>query len=211
MGNLDDIMDHGAGARGDHPDVSRQKRDRLFAGIVKKAFGGKPGFQLLKRDLKLSDAAGFEILKDDLVIAPGLIDADAAQADDVHAVFGHEFQISVLPAEHDAADLGFFVLQGKIEMLRGRHMEIRDLAADPEKRIMFLQKGLDLDGQFRNRIDFPVQLSLHGYPIRGASECMDIQMTVGLQQSPKSLAHLSAGFNLFGGSPPPGDFLPYVR
>ena len=78
------------------------------------------------------------VLADQLVLALGLVDADAAARHHVQAVLGLELQVAQRRAEHHALHLRAGVLQREVEVPRVPGAAVRDLAFDPDLREGFL-------------------------------------------------------------------------
>ena len=106
--------------------------------------------QLFKSLLEGACPQRFQIINQELIITPGLINAQPGAADNPHPVF----QIKQHPgprkwsapdggAKDDGPDLAVLVFQGKIHMARGRPMQIGNLAFHPEKIKALFQKLFD--------------------------------------------------------------------
>ncbi len=77
--DLDDVAERRTIERRDDPDLGRQRRQRPFASRVEEAFGLELLLQLLERQLQRAEALGLEVVAEDLVLALGLVDADAGR------------------------------------------------------------------------------------------------------------------------------------
>ena len=78
-----------------------------LAGGVEEAFGFEAVAEAFEGELEGSGAAKFEGFGDELELATGLVDADAAAGSDLVAVFGAEAEELGLAAEEDDGKLGF--------------------------------------------------------------------------------------------------------
>ena len=65
----------------------------------------QPLLQLFEGELQRAEALRLEVLADELILALGLVDRDAAARDDAQAVGRLELQVAQRRPEDDAADL----------------------------------------------------------------------------------------------------------
>jgi len=105
-----DVPDNGAGGRGYNADFSRKKGNRFFPGLIKQALLGKLLLELFKGCLEGAGAFRLHVLKDELVGAPGLVEAEPSHAGDLHAVFRSKPKPASLVPEHDTGDDGVGIL-----------------------------------------------------------------------------------------------------
>ena len=99
--------------------MAGQGRQWLFMCHVKQTFLQQPRFQQFKGALQGAGAGLFHVFNDQLVVTTALINAQPRLDDDLHAVFGFETQQHVAVAEHRAADLGLFILEGQVPVAGG--------------------------------------------------------------------------------------------
>ena len=92
----------------------------------KRPSASEAGFELFEGELEGAGAARFEGFGDELELAAGLVDGDAAADEDGEAVRGAEAEERGLAAEEDDGELGFAVLEGEVEVAggSGRQLEI---------------------------------------------------------------------------------------
>jgi hypothetical protein len=112
----DDIAEDGAGERGDDSDAAGKGRQRAFAGGVEEAFGEEAGFELLEGQLEAARSARLDSLRDELKLAPGLIDGDATADENCQAVCRAEAKQLGFATEQDDGELGVGVLQGEVDV-----------------------------------------------------------------------------------------------
>jgi hypothetical protein len=151
--DAEDVGDGRAARGGDDPDRPGPERQGLLAGRVEEAFGPELLLELFEGELEGALAPGFDDLDDDLVLAPGLVDAEPAAADDLEPVLEVEGDLPRGKAEHDPPELAPGILQGEIEVPRGVTVEVRDLPLDPDRGDGRLQGELDELGHFGDRVD----------------------------------------------------------
>ncbi len=152
-GDVQDIPDGGAARGGDHADPSGKEGDRLLEGGVEEPFRLEAFFQGFEGPLEGAEAAGFGGVHDDLVLPPGAVDGDPSPAEDLHAVLEVKTQPGRALAEENGPDLGFFILQGEINVSRRRAAKIGHLPGDPQEAEGLLEEGPDLFREFRYRQD----------------------------------------------------------
>ncbi len=128
----DDVADDGAGGRGDDADAVGEGWEGALAVGVEEAFGEEAGFELFEGELEGSGTAGFEGFGDELELAAGLVDRDAATDEDGEAVGGAEAKELGLAAEEDDGKLGFAVFEGEVDVAGGGRAAVGDLTFDPE-------------------------------------------------------------------------------
>jgi len=88
----EDVANRRAVERRDDADAARQHRQRTLALGREEAFGLELPAQLIERQLQRAEAARFQPLADELILALRVVDGDASAGDDVHAVLGREPQ-----------------------------------------------------------------------------------------------------------------------
>jgi hypothetical protein len=101
-------------------------------GGVEEAFCEQAGFELLEGELEGAGAARLHGLGDELELAAGLVDGDAATDEDGEAVGGTEAEELGLAAEEDDGELRVCVLEGEVEVAGGSGAAVGDLTLDPE-------------------------------------------------------------------------------
>ena len=110
-----DVVDGGAGGRGDHADAARHRRQRPLALGGKQSFGGEPGLELLELALERAFAGFLEVLDEQLVFAARLVEPDARARQHRHAVLRPEPHRRIPLAPHRAAHLRLRSLSEKYQ------------------------------------------------------------------------------------------------
>ena len=113
---MEDVADDCAGRAGDDADAAREAGQGAFAGGVEDAFGGEFGFEFFECGLKGAGADGFDGLDDELILAAGLVDFDAAADEDFGTVPGLVLQKAVRAFPAGGAEGGAAVLKSEISM-----------------------------------------------------------------------------------------------
>ena len=93
---------------------------------------------MFKGELKGARAAGLERLGDELELAAGLVNRDAAAREDGEAVFGTEAEEQGLAAEEHDGKLGLAVLEREVDVAGGRGTAVGDFAFDPDVLVLAL-------------------------------------------------------------------------
>jgi hypothetical protein len=114
--NVHDVPDRGPRRRGDHGDAAWECRQSLLVTLVKQSFGCQHFLQFLESGLQGAFASLLQHVGDQLVVAAGFVQADAAVGAHLHTVFRHENQAARVGAKQCAADLGPVVLQGEVNV-----------------------------------------------------------------------------------------------
>ncbi len=130
-----DVVEDGAGGRGDDADAAGEGGQGALAALLEEAFL----LQLLAQQLELgvtqADALGLDEVDDDLELAAGFVDGDAAVDDDLGAlcqVIDDAGRAEHGGAEQDAAQLSVFVFEGEVGVAGGLSARAGDLAGDPD-------------------------------------------------------------------------------
>lgn len=168
--DVEDIMNHRPGWRGDDGDLGRKKREGLFPCRIEEPFGGKFFLKLLEGELERPKTCRFDVLKDDLVRAARLIDCNPAEADDAQPVFELKAKLPGLLPKENRGDLCCIVLKRKIRMPRCRPSEIGDFPCDPDHGEALLENLADPAGEFRYRQDGSSRLLRKGLGSGGVQE-----------------------------------------
>src|SRR5213080_456438 len=105
---------------------------------------GRLRFQALELALERADARLLQVLDDELVLAPRLVDADAAANQHLRAGTGREADERVLRPEHRAAQLRVPVLEGEVPVAGGRLREVRQFPLNPQHTEPALQQRAHL-------------------------------------------------------------------
>ena len=152
-------------------DAAREKRHRAFACAVEQAFGFEPALQLIERDLQRADAARLHFFGVKLQAAALLVNLHAAANDHFHAVDDFEAQPVERRLEHHGVDGAAGILEGEIEMIRGREARVRDLADDPALAESGVERVADPAHEVRNgnqaramAAERKIELASHGRP-----------------------------------------------
>jgi len=106
------------------------------------AFGGKRLLEHFETAAQRAIASFFHGLGDQLIVAAPLVQAQAPAHQHLHAVSGPQARSHVAVAEHGAAHLRAFVLQGEIPVPRSGQCQIRDLALHQHVGKVPFQQGL---------------------------------------------------------------------
>lgn len=115
-------------------DFGWQRRERLFVVGVEKTLGGQFMFELLEGQLKVADAAWFQVFKNDLIGPSGFVYGQAAHTENGKADLEIELQAMGQASEDHRIQLRLAVFEREIDVTRGRRAEIGDFAADPDER-----------------------------------------------------------------------------
>ena len=115
-----DIVQHGAGGRGDKTDTPWQPRQRFFTCRVEQSFLRQTLLEDLERTSQRAFAGFFKILDDQLEVAAAFVKAHARPREHVQAVARFEAEQTLATAEQRAAHLRAGVLERKIHMPGGR-------------------------------------------------------------------------------------------
>ncbi len=130
--DVQDVAQRGSRWRGDHADTPRKARQAAFALERKQTLGRELRFQALELAPQRADARLLQVLDDELVLAPRLVDADAAADQHLRAGAGREADQRVLHPEHGAAQLRVPVLEREVPV-PGRWLgEVRQLPFHPQ-------------------------------------------------------------------------------
>src|SRR5690606_2663397 len=153
--HVEDVADGGARRRSDDTDAARKPGQRALVLGVEQSFRGK----LRLQDLELaaqSPFAGFlDVIQDELIVAPRLVQAHATACLDVHPVFGREARQQVSLPEHGAANLRGLILQREVPVAGGGARQVRHLAFDPERRQAALEQHPSLAIEPRGGVYIP--------------------------------------------------------
>ena len=125
--------------------------------------------ELLKGDVQIAHTVGRQVAAIELVCAVARKDGDAAEGNDLHAVFRPEAQAHRAGAKHDAAERTGLVLEGKVVVPRGIDLVVAQLAANEDlaQKLVTVEHGFDVFVDLRDRID---RLLHHG------SSCIHVRM-----------------------------------
>ena len=121
--------------------MARKGRQRALAFGSEKAFGVEGRLELLERGPQRAFASGFNVVDDDLEVAPRLVDGKPSAQHHRQAVGWREADEAVAAGEHDAAQLRPVVLQAEVPVARSIGAEVGHLAANPDQpKALFDQK-----------------------------------------------------------------------
>lgn len=129
------VVDGGACGRGDDADGARERGDGAFAGGVEVAFAGEAGLQFEVGAFEVAAAKRFELVDDELVVAAGFVEREAAvgaHGEAVVEVALGDFQAVAAAFEKGAGDLGLRVFEAEVKMAGGGAREVGDFAFDPD-------------------------------------------------------------------------------
>jgi len=143
----EDVADNGAAGRGDDADAPGVGGQRAFAGGVEEAFGEETGFELVEGELEGTGTAGFHGFGDELELAAGLVDGDAAAHEDGEAVGGAETKELGLAAEEDDGELRLAILKREVDVAGGGWAAGGDFALDPEVGVAELDALADIGNE----------------------------------------------------------------
>ena len=145
--DVHDVADDGPGGRGDDADAVGKGGQRTLARGVEEAFGEEAGLELIEGELQSTDAAGLHSFGDELELATGFVDGEAAADEDGETVCGTEAEKAGLAAEKDDRDLGVAVFEREIDVAGGCGAAVGDFAFDPEVRIAKLDAMADVGNE----------------------------------------------------------------
>jgi len=136
--DVDDVVQDGAAGGSDHADCARECRQRALAVGVEQALGEQAGLELLEGELERAGAARLQGLGDELQLAAGLVDGDAAAREDSEAVLRAKAeQVGLLAKEHNL-ELGIAVFEREVDVAGGCGTAVGDLATDPDVLVLLL-------------------------------------------------------------------------
>src|SRR5262249_44801329 len=118
-----------------------EERERPLARRVEQPLPLQSRPQPLELELELAHPLGLDQVDVELEAALGLVERDAAVADDRQAVLRHESGAGERAPEHHALRLRRCLRRGEVEVAGGRAREVGALAVDPE----VLQELVGLD------------------------------------------------------------------
>src|SRR4029077_4487890 len=144
--------------RGDHADTLRKARQASLALERKQTFGRQVRLQALELALERADARLLQVLDDELVLAPRLVDADAAADQHLRAAAGREADQRVLHPEHGAAQLRVPVLEGEVPVAGRWLREVRQLPLHPQHTEPALEKHAHLAVHTGDAVHVPDRL-----------------------------------------------------
>ena len=103
---IQEILDRGPGRGSHNRDTAGKDREFFLPRRIKKPFFGKPFLELLKCKLERPDAAGFQILKNQLIIPAGFIHRQPAPAKDLLAILRFKADTPGGKPKKNTTDLG---------------------------------------------------------------------------------------------------------
>ena len=142
---------------GDDADACGEGGQRALAGGVEEAFGEQAGLELLEGELQRAGAAGFEGFGDELELAAGFVDGDAAAGEDGEAVLRAEAEELGLAAEEHDGELGVAVLEGEVDVAGGRGAAVGDFAFDPDVGVVAFDAAADAGDEVADGPDAALQ------------------------------------------------------
>jgi hypothetical protein len=116
--DLEHVAYDRARGRGHDADASGKDRQRALSGRVEETLLLEPSLELLEGLLQGAEPAGLHEIHVELVLAPHLVQPDAPQAKEAHAVLGLKPQLPGLGTKHDRPDLAPLVLEGQVHVAR---------------------------------------------------------------------------------------------
>src|SRR5439155_9134631 len=125
-----DVMEDGAGGRGNDADAGGEAGQGAFAGLVEKAVGGELLPEAFEFRLASAHSGRLYEIDDQLHVAALLVEGDAAVGEHLGAAF--ERRAAVLALEHDASNLSVRILEGEVDVAALGACEVGDLALHPE-------------------------------------------------------------------------------
>jgi len=136
--DVEDVLDDGAGGRGDDADAGGKGGDGEFAGGVEEAFELEAVAELVEGEAEGAVADGLEGVGDELHLTAAFVDADAAAGEDLEAVLGTEAEQLRARAEEDGGDLGVAVFKSEINVAAGSGTAVGDFSFDADLRKLLL-------------------------------------------------------------------------
>ena len=126
------------------------RRQRTLAGRIEQAFGFEPGLELVIGAAQCAFAGFFHVVEDQLVVAAGFIQGQAATHQYAHAFARDELQPLAFGFEHRRTHLRAGILQGEVQVPGSRPADTAQFAFHPDHRERALQKiarqGVELVG-----------------------------------------------------------------
>jgi hypothetical protein len=123
---------------------------RRFRAASKSPSASSRVFKLLEGQLQGAEAERLHLLADDLVLALGLVDAQAAAHEHARAVLRPEAQLPRRRSEHDAAQLRALVLEGEVEVPALIDTAVAEFAFDEQIAVRVLEQATDAGGDLRD-------------------------------------------------------------
>ena len=135
---------------GDEADPAGEKWQRPFPGLIEQTLTRQFLFQLLERDLERADPFGLQVVEHHLILATRLVDRQAPPDDHLEAFLqGKPKTLCPRPEQH-GPDLAALILEGEIQMPRGRGSQIGHFALHPDIGERLFQPVPDQEGQLGN-------------------------------------------------------------
>ncbi len=148
---VQDVPDHRTRRRSHDPDHFREKRQGALALEREQAFGRELPLPLLEQRHQRPDACRRQAVDDQLIFRAAREGRDPPARDHLEPVLGLEGQALGAAPPADGVQTGARVLEGEIEMPRGRPLEPRDLAAHPDVAVGILERPLERARQLADR------------------------------------------------------------
>ena len=170
----DDIPDSRARGGGDDRDSRGHDGDRLFVFRGEQAFALQAGFELLERDIQVSDSVGLHLTYIELIFAVSGIYRNLSGAEHAHAVFRPESDPFGVAAEHDARESGLAVFESEIPVSRRIDLIIGQLTADQhtlQQRVQIYDIP-DMRGELADRYGSGVRHGSFSFPDTDASRSL---------------------------------------
>jgi hypothetical protein len=134
------------------PTTAGKVGDGFLSSRFEQALAGQSGLQPLQLGQQGAGAGGLHGLDDDLVGGAGGIGGDLAGDDDLQPGLGLDAETPGRALPDHAVDGGLVVLEGQIDVARGVAVDLGDLAAQPDMAEPVLERALEGEGQFRDRL-----------------------------------------------------------
>ena len=160
--NLDHVRDGGAARRGDDPDAPREARQRTFSFGREEALGGEFLLELLEGQLQRAQPLGFQQFDQELVLAAGFVDIDAAARQHGEPVLRLEFPEAVGGAEGHRLHLGIAFLQGEVVVAAGGEFEAGDFAGHRNIGELAVENRADGAVEFADAEDAALRKEVEG-------------------------------------------------
>src|SRR6266849_4904652 len=148
---IDDVSYGGAGRRRYDADASGEEWNRALQFSREQTFSLQTCFRLFECELQRAGADRLERFDNHLILALGLVHADAAPHTHLQAVFGTKTYALVRAAIARRAHLCELIFQSEVPVPGIGRVEIRDLALNPDGGETLFQLAADRCGQLRHR------------------------------------------------------------
>ena len=130
--DVENVLEDGAGGRGDDADARGEGGEREFAGGVEEAFELEAVAKFFEGEAEGAVADGLERIGDELHLTAAFVDADAAAGENLQAILGTKAEQLRARSKDDGRELGVAVFQREVDVAAGGEAAIGDFAFDAD-------------------------------------------------------------------------------